>query len=54
VLFERASDQPTAAQVDEAYRTKYAHYGKTYVTPMTADPAKRATLRLMPLTNQDK
>lgn len=37
-----------ADAVDTAYRTKYARYGGAYVDPMTAAPARAATLRLAP------
>jgi hypothetical protein len=36
-----------SAAVDEAYRTKYARYGETYVRPMTGKDATAATLRLL-------
>lgn len=34
--------------IDVAYRTKYARYGVAYLDPMTAAPARAATLRLAP------
>jgi hypothetical protein len=34
--------------VDQAYRTKYARYGDTYVVPMVSDDAAAATLQLIP------
>lgn len=37
-----------ADAIDVAYRTKYARYGAAYLDPMTAAPARAATLRLAP------
>jgi hypothetical protein len=37
-----------SAAIDEAYRTKYARYGETYVRPITGEDAIAATLRLLP------
>ena len=34
--------------LDRGYRTKYARYDPAYVEPMTAGPARAATLRLDP------
>lgn len=34
--------------IDQAYRTKYARYGSTYVDPMVSPGARAATLRLTP------
>ena len=51
VLFEPAWDESTGAQIDRAYRAKYARYGNTYLKQMTADPAKHATLRLIMRNN---
>ena len=36
------------AEIDEAYRAKYARYGRAYVEPMTADTAAATTLQLTP------
>jgi hypothetical protein len=36
------------AEIDEAYRAKYARYGRAYVEPMTADAAAATTLLLAP------
>jgi len=47
VTFEEPDDS-VAAAIDDAYRTKYARYGNTYVRPMTAPPAVATTLRLLP------
>jgi hypothetical protein len=33
--------------IDQAYRTKYARYGSTYVDPMVSPNATAATLRLL-------
>ena len=47
-----AFTQPGSApheDLDRAYRTKYARYDPSYVEPMTAGPARAATLRLDPL-----
>jgi hypothetical protein len=36
------------AEIDEAYRAKYARYGRDYIEPMTADTAAATTLLLAP------
>jgi hypothetical protein len=36
------------AEIDEAYRAKYAGFGRAYVDPMTASPAAATTLQLTP------
>ena len=36
------------AEIDEAYRAKYARHGRTYVEPMTADTVAATTLLLTP------
>jgi hypothetical protein len=36
------------AEIDEAYRTKYAGYGRAYTESMTADTAAATTLQLTP------
>jgi hypothetical protein len=41
------------AEIDEAYRTKYARYGGAYVEPMTADAAAATTLLLTPSPRED-
>jgi hypothetical protein len=41
------------AEIDEAYRTKYAPYGRAYVEPMTADAAAATTLLLTPSPRED-
>jgi len=35
------------ATIDQAYQTKYAGYGSSYVDPMVSPDAKAATLRLI-------
>jgi hypothetical protein len=41
------------AGIDEAYRAKYARYGRAYVEPMTADAAAATTLLLTPSPRED-
>jgi hypothetical protein len=48
VAFEPDSADQNA--VDEAYRTKYARYGGSYLDPMLRPEATEATLRLLPAT----
>jgi len=51
VTFQRPDDTVRAAldnAIDEGYRVKYARYGNTYLQPMLAAQATRATLRLTP------
>jgi hypothetical protein len=36
------------AEVDQAYRTKYGSFGRTYINPMTSDSAAATTLQLTP------
>jgi hypothetical protein len=43
----QATDTPHE-DIDREYRTKYARYDPSYVEPMTAGPARAATLRLDP------
>jgi hypothetical protein len=47
VVFEDAAADIDAA-VDAAYRTKYEHYGDTYVSPMVGPEARATTLKLLP------
>ncbi len=47
VTFEEAADADQAA-IDQAYRSKYAGYSRTYVDPMVSPDATAATLRLTP------
>ena len=35
------------AAIDQAYQTKYARYGSSYVDPMVSPDATAATLRLI-------
>ena len=37
--------------IDDAYRSKYARYGDTYLQPMLADQAVATTLRLTSRTD---
>lgn len=41
-------DDGTTAAIDGQYRRKYAHFGSSYVTPMTAPAAQEATLSIRP------
>jgi hypothetical protein len=45
VTFTVAADSDQAA-IDQAYRSKYARYGASYVDPMVGPAARAATLRL--------
>ena len=45
VAFEEAPDSHVA-EIDDAYRTKYARYGDSYTLPMITPDARDATLRL--------
>ena len=47
VAFTRPADPPHE-DLDRGYRTKYARFDPSYVEPMTAGPARAATLRLEP------
>ena len=46
VAFAEPGDADHAA-IDQAYQTKYAGYGSSYVDPMVSPDAKTATLRLI-------
>jgi hypothetical protein len=46
VAFQEPDDADHAA-IDQAYRTKYARYGRSYVDPMLDPNATAATLRLI-------
>jgi hypothetical protein len=46
VAFQEPGDADHAA-IDQAYQTKYAGYGSSYVDPMVSPDAKAATLRLI-------
>ncbi len=46
VTFEELADANYDA-IDQAYRTKYARYARTYVDPMVSPKASAATLRLV-------
>lgn len=41
------------AEIDDAYRAKYARYGRAYVEPMTADAAAATTLLLTPAPRKE-
>ena len=41
-------DAANQAAIDAAYRTKYGHYGASYVDPMFTPEARAATLELVP------
>jgi hypothetical protein len=43
------SDSASQDAVDDAYRTKYARYGGSYLDPMLRPEATETTLRLLPL-----
>ena len=45
VTFAEPADADQAA-IDEAYRSKYARYGASYIDPMVGRAARAATLRL--------
>ena len=46
VTFTEPADAGNAV-IDQAYRTKYAGYSRTYVEPMVSPKAQAATLRLI-------
>jgi hypothetical protein len=46
VAFQEPDDADHAA-IDQAYRTKYARYARSYVDPMVSPEATAATLRLI-------
>jgi hypothetical protein len=46
VAFQEPDDADHAA-IDQAYRTKYARYARSYVDPMVSPDATAATLRLI-------
>jgi len=47
VTFEEPDDADHLA-IEDAYRTKYARYARTYVEPMVSSVATAATLWLAP------
>ncbi len=51
VKFHAVSDRNASDAVDAAYRAKYARYSDNYLTPMVAQAAQTATLRLTPSDN---
>jgi hypothetical protein len=42
------ADPATRAEIDAAYRTKYARYGESYLTTMLGEQAVVSTLKLTP------
>ena len=44
----REPDDADHAAIDQAYQTKYAGYGSSYVEPMVSPAATAATLQLIP------
>jgi hypothetical protein len=48
VTFVHVTDDDINAEVDAAYRDKYARYGPRYVDPMVAPTARETTLELIP------
>jgi hypothetical protein len=38
-----------AMEIDEAYRTKYSRFGRSFIDPMIAAPARGAALRIDPV-----
>ena len=48
VTCEPVTDGDAPEAIDDAYRAKYQRYGGSYVTPMVANAAQAATLRLTP------
>jgi hypothetical protein len=51
VIFDEPADADRTAidaAIDQAYRSKYAGYSRTYVDPMVSPDATAATLRLTP------
>jgi hypothetical protein len=48
VRFSAVAAPELRAQIDEAYRVKYGHYGSSLVTTMTSDSVAATTLQLQP------
>ncbi|WP_405607699.1 DUF2255 family protein [Streptomyces sp. NBC_01511] len=48
VTFVEEDDPALNDRLDDAYRSKYGRYSDTYVTPIVAEVARAATLRLVP------
>lgn len=48
VTFAHVTDDDINAEVDAAYRSKYARYGPRFLDPMTAPRARATTLKLIP------
>lgn len=49
VTFTHVTDEDLNAEIDAAYRDKYARYGPRFLEPMTGSIARAATLKLIPL-----
>ncbi len=45
---DASTDEALLNEIDAAYRSKYQRYGRTYVDPMIAKPARATTLKLVP------
>jgi hypothetical protein len=50
VLFAEVHDDDVNDEIDAAYRTKYGHYGASYVDPIVSTNVRGATLELVPAT----
>lgn len=48
VSLTHISESTVNAEVDAAYRNKYARYGPRFLDPMVARPARQTTLKLVP------
>jgi hypothetical protein len=48
VTFVEEADPAVNERIDAAYRTKYRRHSDIYVSPMVADAARTATLKLVP------
>lgn len=49
VTFAHVTEPGVNAEIDAAYRSKYARYGPRFVDPMTAPNARSTTLKLIPV-----
>jgi hypothetical protein len=50
ITFAGVTDKGVDAEVDHAYREKYARYGPRFLGPMVAPGARGTTLKLIPGT----
>lgn len=48
VMFAHVTDRDINAEIDAAYRDKYARYGPRFLEPMTAPHVRATTLKLIP------